>query len=118
MFYWLHLLQESFSPFRVFQYITVRTFAGAGTAFLICVIAGPYVVEMLRRLRIGQHVQEEVGPMHQAKEGTPTMGGVLIIGAIFISCKLWAEPGTCLSILPWQRLATWGLSVSGMITRR
>lgn len=109
MFYWLHLLQDWFSPFRVFQYITVRTFAGAGTAFLICVFAGPRVIEILRRLRIGQYVQEEVGPMHKAKQGTPTMGGVLIIGAIVISCKLWSEPGNMFVHLALATLAYMGL---------
>ena len=93
MFYYLNLLQDHFSPFRVFQYITVRTFAGAGTAFLICVLAGPCVIDLLRRLRIGQYVRDDVHADQKAKEGTPTMGGVLIIGAIILACQLWAAPG-------------------------
>ncbi len=97
MFYYLYLLQDWFSPLRVFQYSTVRMFAGAGTAFLICVLAGPRVINMLRVLGIGQHVRKgEFAPseeIHGKKEGTPTMGGILIIAAIFISCQLWAKPG-------------------------
>ncbi len=97
MFYYLYLLQDWVSPLRVFQYSTVRMFAGAGTAFLICVLAGPKFIEMVRRMGIGQHVRTgESAPLesiHGKKEGTPTMGGVLIIAAIFISCQLWAAPG-------------------------
>ena len=97
MFYYLYLLQDTFTPLRVLQYTTVRMFAGAGTAFLICILAGPRVIEMLRRLGIGQYVRKGEAPplyaLHGKKEGTPTMGGVLIIGAIFVSCQLWAMPG-------------------------
>lgn len=97
MFYYLHLLQDWCSPLRVFRYITVRTFAGAGTAFLICVLAGPRVIDVLRFLGIEQYLRKEEAPplyaMHSPKEGTPTMGGVLIVGAIFIACQLWAAPG-------------------------
>jgi phospho-N-acetylmuramoyl-pentapeptide-transferase len=97
MFYYLYLLEDTFTPLRVLQYTTVRMFAGAGTAFLICILAGPRVIEMLRRLGIGQYVRKGEAPplyaLHGKKEGTPTMGGVLIIGAIFVSCQLWAMPG-------------------------
>ena len=97
MFYYLYLLQDTFTPLRVLQYTTVRMFAGAATAFLICILAGPSVIEMLRRLGIGQYVRKGEAPplyaLHGKKEGTPTMGGVLIIGAIFVSCQLWAMPG-------------------------
>jgi len=97
MLYYLHLLEEWFSPFRVFRYITVRTFAGAGTAFVISLIAGPRVIEVLRGLKIGQYVRREEAPplyaLHASKEGTPTMGGVLIVGSIVLASLLWSQPG-------------------------
>jgi len=97
MFYYLHLLQDWFSPFRVFRYITVRAVAGAGTAFLLTVICGPWVIRQLRRLQIRQYERKEEAPplyvLHAKKEGTPTMGGVLIIGSVCISTLLWAAPG-------------------------
>ena len=62
-----------------------------------CILLGPRVIELLRQLGIGQYVRKGEAPplyaLHGKKEGTPTMGGVLIIGAIFISCQLWAMPG-------------------------
>ena len=96
MLYYLSLLQDLFSPLRVFRYITVRAVAGAGTAFLISVLMGPWVIQKLRQLQIRQYVRKEEAPplyvLHGKKEGTPTMGGLLIIGSVLISTLLWAIP--------------------------
>ena len=91
MLYYLHMLQDSFSPFRLFQYITVRAVAAAGTAFVMSILLGPGVVAFLKKLKVGQYVREEIHDMHEKKVGTPTMGGVLIIGSILISSLLWAD---------------------------
>jgi len=92
MLFYLSLFEEQFSPLRVFQYITVRTVAGAGTAFLICIMLGPWMIRLLRQFKIGQHVRTEDAPAHEHKQGTPTMGGLLIIAAMVVSCLLWAKP--------------------------
>ena len=92
MLYYLSLFEEQFSPLRVFRYITVRTVAGAGVAFLICILLGPFVIRQLEKLKIGQYVRTGVGPDHGHKEGTPTMGGVLIIAAMVVACLLCAKP--------------------------
>jgi phospho-N-acetylmuramoyl-pentapeptide-transferase len=92
MLFYLSLLENLLSPLRVFQYITVRTVAGAGTAFLICILLGPRMISTLRQFRIGQYVRTEDAPAHEHKQGTPTMGGVLIIAAMVVSCLLWAKP--------------------------
>ncbi len=95
MLYFLHELSDWFSPMRVFQYITVRSVMGAGTAFFISVLAGPMVIRMLKRLHFRQYERKEEAPplykLHAQKEGTPTMGGLLIIGAVTISVLLWAR---------------------------
>jgi phospho-N-acetylmuramoyl-pentapeptide-transferase len=97
MLYYLHLLDGWFSPLRLFQYITVRAVAGAGTAFLLSVILGPWMINQLRRFNIGQYERNEEAPplyaMHAHKQGTPTMGGILIISTILISTFLWTAPG-------------------------
>ncbi|MBN1557590.1 MAG: phospho-N-acetylmuramoyl-pentapeptide-transferase [Lentisphaerae bacterium] len=107
MFYYLHTLQEAWSALRVFRYVTVRTVGGAGTAFAICVLAGPPVIRWLQRCRFGQVVRKEEAPplylLHSSKEGTPTMGGILIIGAIVVSTLVWAVPT---NPLVWLVLAT------------
>ncbi|MBL7114763.1 MAG: phospho-N-acetylmuramoyl-pentapeptide-transferase [Kiritimatiellae bacterium] len=91
MLFYLHQLQDVFSPFRLFRYITVRAVAGAGTAFLLSVLLGPWVIRLLRKLKIGQFVREEMQQMHATKVGTPTMGGVLIVSSILLSTLLWVD---------------------------
>ncbi len=97
MLFYLHLLTEWFSPLRIFQYITVRAFAAAGTAFVIGLALGPGMIQYLRRLKIGQQVRaqaevKQLYELHGPKAGTPTMGGILIMLAAGISTVLWAVP--------------------------
>lgn len=82
---------------RVFHYITVRAVAGAGTAFLISLLLGPWVIEQLQKLHIGQYERKEEAPplyaLHAKKEGTPTMGGILIVLSLVAASLLWTVPG-------------------------
>jgi phospho-N-acetylmuramoyl-pentapeptide-transferase len=95
MLYYLSLLTDWFSPLRIFRYITFRALCGAGTAFLISLIVGPWMIETLRRFKIGQYVRKDEAPplyqLHGKKEGTPTMGGLLIIASVAVSTLLWAR---------------------------
>lgn len=96
MLYYLHLLSDYASELRVFRYITVRALAGAATAFLISIVIGPWLVARLRRLKIQSHEVRGDAPaldaLHGKKSGTPTMGGLLIIGSVTIATLLWAVP--------------------------
>lgn len=108
MFYYLYLLSNWVSEFRVFKYITVRAFAGAATAFLLCVFLGPWVIRKLTDLKIQQFVRDEkesapLHDLHKKKAGTPTMGGVLIIGSVTVSTLLWAVPT---NVYVWLTLLT------------
>ena len=76
---------------NVFQYVTFRTAYATITALLISLLFGGRVIRMLRELDIGQQIREEGPQAHMAKRGTPTMGGVLIIGSVLISTLLWAR---------------------------
>jgi phospho-N-acetylmuramoyl-pentapeptide-transferase len=76
---------------NVFQYNTFRTAYAAITALLISLLVGPWMIRKLREFKFGQEIREEGPAAHQAKRGTPTMGGVLIISAVFISTLLWAD---------------------------
>ena len=93
MLYYLlyHVLQPYFSPLNVFRYITVRTAVASLTALFLCLVLGPWVIQKLREMQIGQYIREEGPQRHHAKAGTPTMGGVLIILAIVIPVLLWAD---------------------------
>ena len=88
---WLQTLSPEFGFFRVFQYITFRAVMAALTALRIGLIAGPYVINRLRELKIGQPVRGYGMQTHLSKSGTPTMGGVLILLSIAISTLLWFD---------------------------
>jgi phospho-N-acetylmuramoyl-pentapeptide-transferase len=93
MFYYLRLLQtnESLSFLRVFQQVTFRTAWAAITALAISLIFGPRMIRLLRQFQIGQQIREEGPRTHEAKRGTPTMGGVLIVLAVLVSTLLWSD---------------------------
>ncbi len=92
MFYHLlYPLHEIYSVFNVFRYITFRTIYAAITALVICFILGPWLIRKLKALQIGQPVRENGPGSHLIKQGTPTMGGILIIFAVVVSTLLWAN---------------------------
>ena len=93
MLYYLfyHVLQPYFHALNVFRYITVRTALASLTALLLALVLGPWVIRRLREMQIGQFIREEGPKSHQAKAGTPTMGGVLIVAATLIPTLLWAD---------------------------
>ena len=77
--------------FNVFQYVTFRTAYATISAFLITLIVGPWMIRKLREFKFGQEIREEGPAHHQSKKGTPTMGGVLVIGSVVICSLLWAD---------------------------
>lgn len=91
LYYLLYALHGQFSFFNVFRYITLRTIYSTLTALLITFLLGPYVVRLLTRYQIGQYIREDGPKSHYSKEGTPTMGGVLILFAIVVSTLSWAD---------------------------
>jgi len=93
MFYHLlYPLREYVGAFNVFQYITFRTAMATLTALLVSLLLGPWMIRRLRQIQIGQEIREDGPSSHQAKRGTPTMGGLLIITAVVLPTLLWADP--------------------------
>ncbi|MEQ1922525.1 MAG: phospho-N-acetylmuramoyl-pentapeptide-transferase [Pyrinomonadaceae bacterium] len=80
-----------YKVFNVVQYVTFRTAIAAITALLISLLFGGKVIRKLSDLKFGQEIREEGPASHQEKKGTPTMGGILVIGSVFISTVLWAK---------------------------
>lgn len=107
MLYYLHLLadwarqtgidSEFLRAFNVFQYITFRGLCAAITAFLLSLLFGNFVIRKLISLKFGQPIRtadevHKLFELHGSKKGTPTMGGVLLIGSTLIATLLWARP--------------------------
>jgi len=82
---------EQFGFLRVVQYLTFRAVMAAMTALLIGLAFGPWVIQRLAELKIGQPIRDYGVAAHLAKSGTPTMGGVLILLGIGVSTLLWFD---------------------------
>lgn len=92
MLYWLtQLFQDQYHAFRVFQYLTFRSILAALSALLVSLFCGPLMIRWLKTLQVGQMVREDGPQTHLSKAGTPTMGGVLILIGITVSCLLWGD---------------------------
>jgi len=84
-------LYRHFTPFNVFSYLTFRGAYAALTTLLICFLFGGKIIEALTRLKIGQSIRSDGPATHLVKSGTPTMGGIFIIGSVIISMALWGD---------------------------
>ena len=91
MLYQLFHLHQEYPFFNIFRYITFRAIYATVTSMVLLLILGPWLIQWLRRLQIGQEVRDDGPKSHLAKQGTPTMGGVLILLGIFVSTLLWAD---------------------------
>ena len=92
MFYHLfYPLKEYLSGFNLFQYITFRAAYAAVTALLISFLLGPYVIKKLKKNQAIEKISQYAPKTHQAKAGTPTMGGVLILISVLVPTLLWAK---------------------------
>ena len=88
---WLQGVMPEWGFLRIFQYITFRAVMAAMTALLIGIAFGPWVIRCLTELKIGQPVRTYAMQTHLAKNGTPTMGGVLVLLAIAVATLLWFD---------------------------
>ena len=91
LYHLLYPLHTEWSVLNVMQYITFRTAAASLTAFVFMLALGPWVICRLRRSQIGQVVRREGPETHRPKAGTPTMGGLLILGAAITPTLLWVD---------------------------
>ena len=90
LYHLLYTLSDSVSGLNVVRYITFRTAAATLTALFISFLVGPWLIRQLSALRVGQPIRD-IGPDHKAKEGTPTMGGLLILVSVTVSVLLWSD---------------------------
>ncbi len=91
LYHLLYALRDHVSALNVVRYITFRTAVASLTALFLVLLLGPWMIERLRRLQIGQYIREEGPQAHKAKAGTPTMGGVLILFGILVPTLVWGD---------------------------
>lgn len=88
LFHWLYPLSQSQTLFNVFRYITFRTFLAFIIATLVSIIWGKRFIALMKLRQFGQSIREEGPQSHQKKKGTPTFGGVFILGSALLACAL------------------------------
>lgn len=91
LYHLLYPLAGSVKLFNVFKYLTFRTIYAMITALVLCFIIGPWVIKKLEGLQARQVIRTDGPESHLKKQGTPTMGGVLILAAIVVPTLLWAD---------------------------
>ena len=92
MFLWLsNNFRGDLGLLNVFRYVTFRSIGAMATALLIAVVLFPKFIALLQAKQLGQVVRDDGPEAHFSKSGTPTMGGVLVLLAMFLSILLWAD---------------------------
>ena len=116
MFYYLFdYINQHFNPpgFDVFRFLSFRSALSAITALFLSFYVGPKVINYLRRKQIGEKVRDDGPKTHKAKEGTPTMGGIIIILCVVLPVLLWSDVKSSYIILVLA--GTIWLSIVGFI---
>src|SRR5512136_985384 len=91
LYHLFYPLASSVKLFNVFRYLTFRTIYAMITALVVSFLIGPWVIRKLEALQARQVIRTDGPESHLKKQGTPTMGGVLILAAIVIPTLLWAD---------------------------
>ena len=86
--HWLYPLSQSSHLFNVFKYITFRSFLAFILATVISIFWGKRFIALMKLKQFGQSIREEGPESHKKKKGTPTFGGVFILGSAFIACLI------------------------------
>jgi len=91
LYHLLYPLAGNVKLFNIFKYLTFRTIYAMITALLVCFVLGPWIIRMLEGLQARQVIRTDGPESHLQKQGTPTMGGVMILAAIVVPTLLWAD---------------------------
>ncbi len=95
LYYLFYPLHHYFSALRVFRYITFRAALAVFIALALSLVLGPMVIRLLKFMNMRQYIRKEGPAGHQAKSGTPTMGGLLILFSLAVAallCTKWDDP--------------------------
>jgi len=99
-------LTDEFTFFNVFKYLTFRSILAAFSSMCVWFLFGKKFIALIKNYQIRQYIRDEGPASHQKKSGTPTMGGVLIVGAAFGSTLLWVD---------LSQPSVWLILISGLL---
>ncbi len=93
LYYLFEILHREFAipGLGVFKYITFRAGAAAVTALIVAFWLGPKIIRILKAKQIGEAAKLDAPKTHLKKAGTPTMGGLIVLGSILIPTLLWGD---------------------------
>ncbi len=87
----LYQPEGTFSFLRLFGYVTFRSAGAVFLSIILVLILGPIIIKLLVKKKAGQQIRDDGPQTHLSKSGTPTMGGIIIIGTTIISTILFAR---------------------------
>ena len=91
LYHLLYPLSAHWPVFNVFRYITFRTIYAAVTSMVLVLLLGPWFIKKVQSFHFGQVIRDDGPQSHMKKSGTPSMGGILMVGAITVSTLCWAN---------------------------
>ena len=109
LYHFLYPLNIDLSLFNIFRYITFRSLLAFLLAAIISILWGKRFILFMKKKQFGQVIRDDGPESHIKKAGTPTMGGVVIIGSIL------AALGLCGNFLSVPLIATFGVMISYFI---
>ncbi len=87
----LYNLHQYYSPFNLFRYISVRAALAAATALVLSWYFGPRIIRLMRKKQIGEEIGKDAPETHLKKQGTPTMGGIIMLLSLGTSILMWGK---------------------------
>ncbi|MCE1224916.1 MAG: phospho-N-acetylmuramoyl-pentapeptide-transferase [Geobacteraceae bacterium] len=91
LFHLFYPLASNLKILNIFKYLTFRTIYAMITALIVCFVLGPWIIRKLEGLQARQVIRTDGPESHLEKQGTPTMGGLIILTAIILPTLLWAD---------------------------
>lgn len=91
LFHIFYPLASDLKILNIFKYLTFRTIYSMITALIVCFVLGPWIIRKLEGLQARQVIRTDGPESHLEKQGTPTMGGLIILSAILLPTLLWAD---------------------------
>ncbi len=88
LYHWLYPMSQSSHVLNIFKYITFRSFLAFLIATVVSIVWGKYFIAYMKVRQFGQIIRDDGPESHKKKKGTPTFGGVFILGSAVLACAI------------------------------